>query len=160
LDISPNNLSNQVLGRRSFDTLEESLTQRIKALLTKNETLRQIEEQEQVSPIEGLTQPELFVLAEIAGAIYMPLSGVAVYLVKNQVERVLTGLGFALGLRRLTSRGFVETRGDTNDHGDEYDALYLTDKAWNWIEGHEELFMIRRPQKPEGGKKGDDDAPF
>src|SRR5450631_1413847 len=48
---------------------------------THSETLRQIEEQEQVSPIEGLTQPELFVLAEIAGAIYMPLRGVAVYLV-------------------------------------------------------------------------------
>ena len=54
-----------------FDALKEALTTRIRALLTKGETLRQIEEQEQVSAIEGLTQPELFILAEIAGSLFI-----------------------------------------------------------------------------------------
>jgi hypothetical protein len=56
------------------ETLKQDLTARIKALLTKGETIRQIEQQEQVSPIKGLTQPELYVLAEIAGSIFMPQS--------------------------------------------------------------------------------------
>ncbi|MDQ2844129.1 MAG: hypothetical protein M3Y72_24435 [Acidobacteriota bacterium] len=146
--------------------MKQALTARIKALLTKSETLRQIEEQEQVSTIEGLTQPELFVLAEIAGSIFMPHSGVLVFSVKNEVERVFTGFGFALGLRRLTSRGFVEIRGDSNYNGDSYDAVFLTEKAWNWIEGHEELFVIRRPQKESKPatittlNTSDDDVPF
>ena len=132
-----------------FETLKSSLTARMKALLTKGEALRQIEEQEHVSPIEGLTQPELFVLAEIAGSIFMPDSGVALYLVKNELERVLTGLGFALGLRRLISRGFIETKEDSNDSGDTYEVAFLTDRAWGWIETHEDLFVIRRPSKKE-----------
>lgn len=142
-----------------FDALKASLTARIKALLTKGETLRQIEEQEQVSPIEGLTQPELFVLAEIAGSIFMPHSGVSVYSVKNEVERVFTGFGFSLGLRRLISRGFVEIKDEADHNGEPYDVVRLTDKAWAWIEGHEDLFVIRRPSKKAINPLSDD-VPF
>lgn len=70
-----------------FETLKNAVTERIKALLAKGATLKQIEEKEQVVNIEGLSQPELFVLAEIAGSIFMPHSGVAVYSGKNEVER-------------------------------------------------------------------------
>ena len=98
-----------------FDVLKNSLSDRIKAVLSKGAALRQIEQQEQVSPIQGLTQPELYVLAEIAGSIYMPHSGVAVYSVKNELEHVLTSFGFALGLRRLVSREFVRI-GTDEDH--------------------------------------------
>jgi hypothetical protein len=144
-----------------FDALKDSLTARLKAVLTKGETIRQIEEQEQVSPIEGLTQPELFVLAEIAGSVYLPHTGVAVYSVKNQLERVLTGFGSALGIRRLVSREFVEIRDDENHHGDTYDALFLTEKAWGWIEKHEDLFVVRRTPKATRQPTVDDDSvPF
>jgi hypothetical protein len=140
-----------------FETLKNSLTARIKAVLTKGEAFRQIEEQEQVSAIEGLTQPELFVLAEIAGSIFMPHSGVAVYAVKNELERVLTGVGFSLGLRRLTARGFVEIKEDQDHTGDMFHAVFITDKAWGWIETHEDLFVIRRPPKKTANS---DDVPF
>jgi hypothetical protein len=130
-----------------FEALKNSLTTRIKAVLTKGETIRQIEEQEQVSPIEGLTQPELFVLAEIAGSIFLPHSGVAVYSVKNDLRSVLTGFGFSLGLRRLITRGFVQIREEENYNGETSEALFLTEKAWGWIDKHEDLFVIRRAPK-------------
>jgi hypothetical protein len=152
-----------------FDTLKQDLTARIKALLTKGETIRQIEQQEQVSPIKGLTQPELYVLAEIAGSIFMPQSGVSIHSVKIEVERVFTGAGFSLGLRRLIQRDFVSIKNEPGQgYDDSYDAAYLTDKAWAWIEEHEELFVIRRPQKNNAKAAAatspmeisDDDVPF
>ena len=88
----------------------------------------------------------------------MPHSGVAVYSVKNELERVLTGVGFSLGLRRLISRGFVEIKEDQNHNGDTYDAVFINDKAWGWIETHEDLFVIRRP--PKKTATPEDDVPF
>lgn len=144
-----------------FEKLKHILTARIKALLTKREVFRQLEEQEQVSSIEGLTQPELFVLAEVAGSVFMPHSGAAIYSVRSELERVLTGVGFSLGLRRLSSRGFVEIREQANYSGDTYDAVFVTDKAWAWIETHEDLFVIRRPQAPTATTANSkDDLPF
>jgi hypothetical protein len=145
-----------------FEALKDALTARIKALLTKSEAFRQIEEQEQVSPIEGVTQPELYVLAEIAGSIFMPQSSVALYFVKDEITKrqVLTGIGFSLGLHRLITRGFVQIKEEQNYNGDQYSAAYLTDKAWGWIETHEELFVIRRPSKTESQPDLDDGVPF
>jgi hypothetical protein len=48
---------------RDFEKLKKSITGRIAALLDKGETLRQLEETEQVAPVAGLGQAELFVLA-------------------------------------------------------------------------------------------------
>ena len=37
-------------------------------------------------------------------------------------------------------------------------VVYLTDKAWAWIEAHEDRFLIRRPAKREVSL--DEDIPF
>jgi hypothetical protein len=149
-----------------FDALKTSLTARLKAVVTKGEAMRQIEEKEQVSTIEGLTQPELYVLAETAGSIFTPQSGISVFVVRREVESVLTGVGVALGLRRLMARGFAEIRKQEEENEQPYDALFLTDTAWRWIDSHEELFVIRRPPKNPRQKTlppgpiTDDDIPF
>ncbi|MFN7924001.1 MAG: hypothetical protein U0Q16_28120 [Bryobacteraceae bacterium] len=145
-----------------FDALKVSIRDRIKAMLNKGATLRQIEQQEQVSPVEGLTQPELYVLAEIAGGVFMPHTGVAAFTVKSQLQTVLTSFGFSLGLRRLVSRDFVRVAPETDRDGDEYESLFLTDKAWGWIEAHEGLFVIRRPSAKSTSRivSDDDDIPY
>ena len=147
-----------------FEALKQSLTDRMKALLNKREALRQIADTEQISTIEGLSQPELYVMVEVSSEIYMPESGVAVYIVKNGVERAgLTALGFSLGIRRLVKREFVEIKMDTNYNGDESQAVYLTESAWAWIEANESLFKIHK-RKAEAPARSDmisdDDVPF
>ena len=87
-------------------------------------------------------------MAEIAGSVFTPSSSVAVYTAKTQLERVLTSLGFSLGLRRLVAREFVRMDKEIDySDGTRYDVLFLTDKAWAWVETHEDLFVIRRPSK-------------
>jgi len=145
-----------------FEILKQSLTDRMKALLTKRETLRQIAETEQVAAINGLSQPELYVLAEVSADLYMPQSGVAAYSAKNAVERAgLTGLGFSLGIRRLLKRNFIQIREDTDHNGEPYDAIFLTEDAWAWIEANEDLFKVHKPKPaPPPRTITDDDVPF
>jgi hypothetical protein len=148
-----------------FENLQNNITERIKALLEKGATLRQIAETGQVAPVDGLTQPELTVLAVLAGSVGSPDGMAAVYSVRNDAERAnLTKLGFALALRRLLSKHFVVNTeyADQNDY--EIEALRITDTGWDWIDANESRFVLRRISETErfaqSAEISDADIPF
>jgi hypothetical protein len=154
-------ISYTVDAPEDFERLQSSITLRIKALLERGATLRQMAETEQVAPVAGLSQPELTVLAVLAGSVGVPDGMVAVYSVQSDAERAaLTKLGFALGLRRLTAKSFVEGCGYTDQNGYDTDALKVTDTGWNWIEANESRFVLRKPTKAELAEISDADIPF
>lgn len=91
----------------------------------------------------------------------MPHSGVSVYSIKHELERVLTSFRFFSGASPLVSRDFVKVDQEAEHNGEPYDLLFLTEKAWVWIEAHEDLFVIRRPSNNTTSKiVSDDDVPF
>lgn len=130
---------------QDFQQLSSSLMERLKALLTKSEAIRQIAETEQVAPSQGLSQPELFVLANLAGDVSFPNSVTSLYSLKHGVERSgLTSIGFSLGLRRLISKSFVKASEAEDERGEPYQVVELTERGWEWVESNESLFVIRR----------------
>lgn len=145
-----------------FDSLKNNITGRLQALLNKTETLRQIEESEQVAPTEGLSAPEQMALAILAANAGLPGSNTSVYSLKRDVERAgLTAIGFSLAFRRLLAKGFVEHGTAQDQQGEEYEAAWLTTDAWKWIERNEGLFVIRRKEKaPTSLLQEDDEIPF
>ena len=129
-----------------FDTLKAAITKRLRALAQRDVALRQISADEKVAPVQGLSQPELIVLATAAGSVTLPGEGVSVYVVKRDVELSgFTSLGFALGLKRLTGRGFINVHEASEYNGETYLVLTVTDAAWKWIEDNESMFIIRKP---------------
>jgi hypothetical protein len=129
-----------------FETLKSAVTKRLKALVKKDVALRQLSQSDKVAPVDGLSQPELVVLATTAGNVVLPGETVSVYTVKNDVERSgFTSLGFSLGIKRLLSRQFIQLHEHSDHNGDTYQVVKLTDEAWNWIEQNESKFIIRRP---------------
>jgi hypothetical protein len=145
-----------------FDNLRASITERLKALLTKNLALRQLEEAEQVAPASGLSQPELMVLANLAGDAAFPGGTTSLYSLKADSERSgLTAIGFSLALRRLVAKRMVETMKLPDDRGEEYDGARLTEGGWSWLDVNESLFVLRKTSSKKG--KLDefvDDIPF
>jgi hypothetical protein len=145
---------------RDFDSLKESIIERIKASLSKNEVMRQIEETEQVAPIAGITQPELFILGSLAGSSDQELGSASAFGLQGDVERAgLTSVGFALGVRRLKKRRFIEAYTASSRDGD-YDALRMTNGGWDWVEQNEDKFLLRRDKKAQTSEEFDDDIPF
>lgn len=144
---------------RDFEKLKSLITGRITALLDRSETLRQLAESEQVAPVAGLGQAELFVLAALAGNTFPTANTISLRFLKNEVERAgLTAIGFSLGVRRLQDKRFIETRIETDHDGEPFDAARTTDLGWAWIDKNEEKFLIRREKKK--GDDFDDDIPF
>lgn len=130
---------------RDFDRLRTNIKERIRALLTKGETLRQIAENDQVAAREGLSQPELLVLAAIAGDTVLPESARSLYHIKNDVERSgFTSLAFGLGFRRLLRKGLVEDVIQQDEDG-------LTSAGWDWVEENETLFILKKRRLEERG---------
>lgn len=140
-----------------FDRLRESLTAKLKAIIERNEVLDQIAESDPVTPIEGLTQVEVLVLAVIAGEAYMPNNAVAVNGAKRDAERAgVTNMGFNLAVRKLTTKKFVrvEELWDERD-GESYNGLAVDEDGWKWIEANESMFVLHRQDK-----KKEEDIPF
>ncbi len=141
-----------------FSELARAITERIKAYLTKDETLRQIAESDQVAPVAGLSHPEIAVLAALAGAVASPERLVSVWTLKNDAQRAgLTSIGFSLGLRRLTTKTLVKLDTYEDQDGHSIDAALLTPTGWAWIDANEAAFVTRKGAVP---NEFDDDIPF
>jgi len=144
---------------RDFDTLKSEITKRIKALLTRTDALRVIQATEQVAPVQGLTQPELAVIATLAGSVVLPGEGVSAYAAKNDVERAgFTAVGFSIGVQRLRSKGLIDLHEAMDHYGEAYQAISITTEGWDWIQRNEDKFMLRRPA-PDAAPNSDD-VPF
>lgn len=140
-----------------FERLREKLTERIKALVEKGDVLQQIADANPVAPIEGLSQPELLVLAVIAGSSFLPNDAVSVYGAKRDAEQAgITNMGFNIGIRKLTGKRLLELADmwDEN-HGEQYPGVRITEDGWQWIEANESRFVLHRPDKTKG-----EDIPF
>ncbi|MFO1154721.1 MAG: hypothetical protein U1E42_13830 [Rhodospirillales bacterium] len=136
--------------------MRESLTEKIKAILKQDAVLAKIAEADPVSPLHGLSQPEILVLAVIAGDVFMPHLAASVGIVKQSAERAgITSMGFNLAVRRLLQKQMIreEDVWDERD-GERYPGLVVADDGWAWIDANDTQFVLNRPEK----KK--DDLPF
>lgn len=143
-----------------FEQLKVEIKSRIDALMKKGERLREIAESDPISPREGLSQPELAVLATLAGDAVLPDSSTSFFSLKSDVERAgFTSIGFGLGLRRLLKKSLIESIEEYDEQDNySYEAARLTQDGWNWIEQNEDMFSLKKGSSP--NNDFDDDIPF
>ena len=132
-----------------FDLLRKNLTIRIKTIIEHTEALEQIAEADPVTPIKGLSQTEILVLAVIAGSTFLPNNPVAAYSAKVDAERSgVTNMGFILAIRKLTNKKFIELVEIQNEQGESYNGVSISDSGWAWIEENESRFVLHRTDNP------------
>jgi hypothetical protein len=147
-----------------FKTLEETLTKRLKAAVSKGEVQRQLREIDPVAPVAGLSAIEVTVLAVTASEVGNPDSSTRLeYILKGATRSSLTKVGASLALKRLMDKQFVEVVSDY----DSGDFAKITSAGWAWIDRNESKFTLRLPNepklnipRPEEAEITDDDIPF
>ena len=139
-----------------FEKLRTTLTEKIKATLAQDAVLDKMVEGEPISPVDGLTQSEILVLAVVAGEAYLPHLATSVSNARRESERVgVTSMGFNFGLRRLMAKDFIRSEDLFEENsGDSYAGVVVTERGWDWIEDNEAHFVLTRPER-----KGDE-IPF
>jgi hypothetical protein len=141
-----------------FETLKRRLTEKLQAILEQDAVLDTLAAQDPMSPVHGLSQPEVLVLAVIAGDVYLPAQATSVMSVKRSAERAgITPMGFNLAVRRLLTKKLVAEEDLWDEHdGETYAGIRLTEAGWSWIDANDTKFVLHRPDR----KQKDDDIPF
>lgn len=131
-----------------FEKLKSNLTNKLKALLQQDNVLDEIANAAPVSKLDGLSQPEILILAVIAGEAYMPNLAASVSSLKRNAERSgLTGMGFNVAIRRLLQKRLVlekELKDENTNEG--YMGMEITENGWIWIDENEKQFVFFKPE--------------
>ena len=143
-----------------FRNLQENITSRLAALVRKGAAIRQLANSDQVvASVSGLSQPEMTVLAMLAGSIISPDASYGLWMLQQDTEKAgLTKLGCTLGIRKLLAKKLIKTTTEMDSGGDVYDALAVEEAGWDWIEANEDKFVLRKGQQE--SVISDDDIPF
>jgi hypothetical protein len=138
-----------------FEKLKSNLTAKLKAMLQQENVLDEIANATPVSQLHGLSQPEILILAVIAGEAYMPHLSTPVSSVRRSAERAgITGMGFNVSVRRLLQKQLIsETELWDENSNEAYSGMTINEGGWAWIDQNEKQFVLFRPENP-------DEVPF
>lgn len=149
-----------------FTTIAAAVTTRIRALLAKEDSITSVTSSSPIASPDGLDPADLVALASIAGNIFGDGDHAAAWTVQKDLEKAgFTRLASSLALRRLRKTGLVESRVWTDEAGESYTGLVLSDRGWDWMLEHQAEFKLREPSKPAAKKPAPnfddtDDIPF
>lgn len=141
-------------SQSDFVSLAESLKLKLIAVSKRDEQLEQIAEAQAVAPVDGLSLPELTLLAVVATGVFSPDASISLWSIKNDAEKGgMTGMGFNLALRRLLAKSFVVTGEEFDERTAEpFSVLSITSAGWDWIDANESKFNLHRAHsKPDAG---------
>ena len=111
-----------------FEALGDGITRRLQAAMRKGATIRQLADTSQVvAPVAGLSQPEMSVLAVLAGSLQNPSGIFRLWNLRQDCERAqVTAFGVNLALRKLQTKDFIRiVEEEETEHygGGTYDAV-------------------------------------
>ena len=100
-------------------------------------------------------------LALAAADTAIPGTSVSAWSLQRDAESAgLTGIGFAVAIRSLQRRGFVEFGRAEDEYGAQYETVALTENAWTWIDGNDSLFSLVKEKSAPPSELTEDDIPF
>jgi hypothetical protein len=106
-------------------------------------------ENESVTPVAGLSPPEMILVAILGGG-DTHFSTFSAWSLKQDAERAgLTGVAVNLALRRLLFKRFVDEVTESDYNGNECTVYKLREKGWGWIEENEDRIVLHRSSKQE-----------
>jgi len=146
---------------RDFEKLKSTITNRLAALIKKQETTQTIVEASPVKSTDGLQPSEIAALALVTANVDASIDQVSTSSIKSDMEKVgYTRLASQLALTRLTRMKFVEPFEFHGGYNDPYIAYRILETGENWLLDNQDKLHLRtapKPPKSQPGKMVDDD---
>lgn len=150
---------------KDFERLRQAITERLKALLEKEQTLSDAVDSK-LHSIEGLNQIEVVALAAVGGNIYSTSDKATSASVRQDMQRSgFLPFAAAIALKSLVNRKFLtEEMVDSRDYDGQYAVYGFTELGWKWIMANQSEFSLsagRKSTLPSNAAAfSDDDIPF
>lgn len=146
-----------------YETLKGSITARLVAAISRDESLRQNVDAARtlsIAPSSGGLRPhELLALTTIFQYHYE--DGVTMYLLTKDMEKGgYTKPAAALAVTGLKRMKFVEIRSVTDNNGNEYGAWFVTELGEEWLIDNQHKLNLGLPAETKSVNVEDEDIPF
>jgi hypothetical protein len=151
-----------------FEKLKSDITNRIKALLKKQETTQDLASVSPVKSTQGLQSIEIAALAFVMANVDSSTDCVGASLIKQDMERAgYTRLASQLALTRLSRMEFVKAADDADHNGNPFVAYQILQAGEDWLLENQDKLELRVSMKSSPQQRipfdsgiTDDDVPF
>lgn len=132
-----------------FEKFGAALTERLSAVLKRQEKLDSVSRIDPTSQLHGLNQHHVATLVSVAQQLNSTSDSVSVYLVREAMEHAgFTDIATVLGLAALTKQGMLELVEERDYDGMPYDAYRVTEIGFGWLtENEDKLILISEPNE-------------
>ncbi len=160
-DIQHRHIITYKTGSKSdYETLEDTITRKIKALQQKAKTVKTLS----VTPVlstEGLKSHEIALLIILIENQLTSEERMAIYNLRSEMNKAgYTDVATSVGIRSLSKLELVTTfMAHDQYHDSEYTVIKLSPKGEEWIMNNQDLFQFRKDYQ-EPPHPSSDDLPF
>ena len=136
-------------SRQDFDKLRKDISQRIKAILMKEQEIDKIAKISPVAETEGLSQHEMVALVTVMQNIFISADGVSAYRIKEDMNLVgFTDIAVSLAMKSLSQKGMITTKTETDYNGNVFSVYFVSSKGEKWLlDNQEQLVLREEPNK-------------
>ena len=127
-----------------YAELRSKITQRIKALLAKNDEIGRFVNLPPVKDTEGLNQHELVALVTVMQNSFLSSGFVPGYQIKNDMNSGgFTDIAVGIALKTLSAKGLIESDLWTDNDGDRYSVYKTTPVGEEWLISNQERLTLK-----------------
>ncbi len=130
---------------QDFTRLQTAITERISALLRKQENIAQVAEMSPMRDTGGLTQHEIVALVCVMEGSFLTDEGVSPWKVRNDMGKAgFTEIATGLAMKSLLRKEMLLVNPAQDEHGNRYSAYDVTRLGEDWLLANQDRLLLKR----------------
>jgi hypothetical protein len=127
-----------------FETLKGRITERLVAILSKEERILQATKLSPVADVQGLAQHEMVTLVAIAENLETPDGTVSVYMIRQSMEKAgFKRIAVTLGLGALLKKDMISAVEEHDFSGEPYTSYQIKPSGMAWLETNQDRLVLQ-----------------
>lgn len=144
---------------QDFQKLRREISQRIQAVLKKQQEIATISKMSPLAETEGLSQHEMVAVVTVMQNSFITMEGVSAWAIKEDMNKAgFTDIAVSLALKGLKDKGMLHMKPASDEHGYEYAAYSVEPKGEQWLLDNQDKLVLRAEPTPSPQRT--DDIPF
>lgn len=144
---------------QDFQKLRKDVSQRIKAVLKKQEEIGKASRISPVRETKGLVPHEIVALVTVMQNSFISMEGVSANTIKVDMNKAgFTDIAVGLALKSLREKAMLQLETEHDYQGYEYPAYRVTPDGEQWLFDNQDKLVLREESPPTS--KSSDDIPF
>jgi len=137
-----------------FEALKSRITERLRAILSKEQRILQATKLSPVADVEGLAQHKMVALVAIAESLDSPDDTVPVYTIRQSMEKAgFTRIACTLGLVSLLKKEMIATLETHDYNGEPYTGYKIQTRGMDWLDENRHRLVLQ--EEPSVAKRQD-----